>query len=379
MERLSVAVHAAYKTEHNADYGYTADFECRQQLVGNPLEPYNDRLRYRDVSAVGGIPYIPGAVYVKHYDRRDKGIGVKNMEKFHTGTNAGWRKGQSPVLGGNLGTCFDISVLRQDNVYKMYFSWRPQKSIALTESKDGLNWSEPRIVLGPRATAEGWEDDLNRPAVVYRDGIYHMWYTGQFKAGQADGTSHIFYSTSKDGVNFERVQDTPVLCPQEPWEKCALMCPHVMWDGAGYKMWYSGGEQYEPNAIGYATSPDGVSWTKYEGNPIFQASSDHTWERHKTAACHVIKTDAQYVMFYVGFQNEDYAQIGIAVSNDGIRDWRRHPQNPIIAPTPGNWDGEACYKPFVLYDGEKWVLWYNGRNGSFEQIGVAFHDGIDLI
>ena len=43
---------------------------------------------------------------------------------------------------------------------------------------------------------------------------------------------------------------------ETPWEKVAVMNPHVIWDAqAGlYKMWYSGGEQYEPNAIGYATS-----------------------------------------------------------------------------------------------------------------------------
>ena len=301
------------------------------------------------------------------------------MEKFSKGTNAGWRKYEgSPVLGGELGTCFDVSVLHQDDEYKMYFSWRPQRSIALTKSKDGLNWSQPQICIGPRKTDEGWEDELNRPSVVFHNKVYHMWYTGQYKAGEADGTSHIFYATSNDGISFKRVQNTPVLSPLEPWEKHALMCPNVMWDGAKYRMWYSGGEQYEPNAIGYTTSLDGITWTKYQGNPIFQADKNVTWEQHKTAACHVVKTGGKYVMFYIGFQNEDYAQIGIAASDDGINNWRRHPENPIIAPTPGNWDAEACYKPYVIFDGEKWILWYNGRSGTFEQIGVAFHDGIDL-
>jgi len=303
------------------------------------------------------------------------------MEKFNTGTKANWQKHEeSPVLGGDLGTCFDICVLFQDDIYKMYFSWRPKKSIALTESKDGLNWSKPQIVLSPRATAEGWEDDLNRPYILFLNGMYHMWYTGQFKAGVADGTSHIFYATSHDGINFKRIQDTPVLYPTEDWEKRALMCPTVMWDADEnlYRMWYSGGEQYEPNAIGHAISPDGINWTKYANNPIFKSSSASIWEQHKVAACNVIKADDKYVMFYVGFQNEDYAQIGIASSDDGIHNWQRHPQNPVIASTPDSWDGEACYKPFVLYDGEKWILWYNGRTGSFEQIGVAFHHGFDL-
>ena len=99
---------------------------------------------------------------------------------------------------------------------------------------------------------------------------------------------------------------------------------------------------------------------------------------HKTTACNVVKAGGKYVMFYIGFQNEGYAQIGIAFSDDGVSGWERHPDNPIIAPTPGGWDGEACYKPFALFDGGKWLLWYNGRNGKFEQIGVAFHDGFDL-
>lgn len=44
----------------------------------------------------------------------------------------------NPVLGGgDLGTVFDICVLKDSDSYKMYSSWRPQKSIALSTSKDG--------------------------------------------------------------------------------------------------------------------------------------------------------------------------------------------------------------------------------------------------
>jgi len=303
------------------------------------------------------------------------------MGEFRTGTDAGWEKyAKSPVLGGELGTCFDVSVLYQDGAYRMYFSWRPQKCIAVCESIDGINWSAAKKCITPRSTGQGWEDDLNRPAVLFRDGVYHMWYTGQYLPGEAEGTSHIFYSTSRSGVEFGRYRQTPVLYPREEWEKRALMCPDVMWDDDErlYKMWYSGGEQYEPNAIGYATSPDGVNWTKSAGNPIFKADPNTKWEQHKVAACHVSKIDSHYIMFYIGFHNEHYAQIGIARSTNGISNWQRHPKNPIIAPSPGCWDAEACYKPYTIFDGRKWLLWYNGRNGVFEQIGLAFHDGYDL-
>ena len=44
----------------------------------------------------------------------------------------------------------------------------------------------------------------------------------------------------------------------------------------------------------------------------------------------------------------------------------------------GHWDQDACYKPYAVFDGTKWLLWYNGRRGSLEQIGLATHEGYDL-
>ena len=78
-----------------------------------------------------------------------------------TETTAGWVKyPKNPVLGSKLGTCFDISVLKEGDNYRMWFSWRPKKSIALVESKDGVQWSKPVIVLGPNEKTD-WENDLN--------------------------------------------------------------------------------------------------------------------------------------------------------------------------------------------------------------------------
>src|SRR6478672_3764544 len=80
-----------------------------------------------------------------------------------TETTAGWAKSpKSPVLGGDLGTCFDISALKDGDTYRMWFSWRPKKSIALVESQDGIQWSKPEIVIGPNDRTD-WENDLNRP------------------------------------------------------------------------------------------------------------------------------------------------------------------------------------------------------------------------
>ncbi len=290
-------------------------------------------------------------------------------------TTAGWVKhAGNPVMGGKYGTCFDISVLKENN-YRMWLSWRPKKSIALVESADGIHWSEPpRIVLGPRKET-GWEDDLNRPVVLKRADGYHMWYTGQAK-----GRSWIGYATSPDGVAWQRRSDKPVIASEQPWEKVAVMCPHVIWDEAArqFRMWYSGGEQYEPDAIGYATSPDGLTWTKHAANPVFRPDPACAWEKHKVTACQVIKQGDWHLIFYIGFRDTDHAQIGLARSRDGITNWQRHPANPIIRPGQNQWDHDACYKPCAVFDGQQWLLWYNGRHGGLEQIGVVFHEGEEL-
>ena len=297
-------------------------------------------------------------------------------------TTTGWAKyAGNPVMGGKYGTCFDISVLKEGPTYRMWLSWRPKQSVALVESADGIHWSEPpRIVLGPKRET-GWEDDINRPYVLKREDGYHMWYTGQIKPGARDGHSWIGYATSPDGVTWKRMSDKPVLSFDQPWDKnIAVMCPSVIWDAPSkrFRMWYSGGEQNEPNAIGYATSPDGLIWTKEASNPVFRSDPNIPWERFKVAGVQVEKRGDWHYLFYIGYRDEEHAQIGLARSRDGLTQWQRLPENPIIRPGKDQWDHDACYKPYAIFDGQKWLLWYNGRHGGLEQIGVVMHGGEDL-
>jgi hypothetical protein len=305
-----------------------------------------------------------------------------NSRKGVPSTSGGWVKSEyNPVLGADLGTCFEPTLMHEGGRYVMWFSWRPKKSIAVVESADGVHWSDPVVLLEP-SLGTGWEENVNRQTVVKREDGYHMWYTGQVSTGERAGRSAIGYATSPDGIQWKRFGDQPVLVPDEPWERSSVMCPHVMWDAdmGLYRMWYSGGEIYEPDAIGYATSADGVHWTKPPGNPIFTPDPTCHWERAKVTACQVMKHRDWHLMFYIGFRDIDHAQIGLARSRDGIGGWQRHPSNPIISPSEGEWDHDATYKPFALFHEEEkvWRLWYNGRRGQSEQIGMASHVGEDL-
>ena len=316
------------------------------------------------------------------------------IDALRQGCAPGWRRYENnPVIGNELGECFDVSVFsRQAGGYRMYFSWRSKKSIAMTESPDGLTWESPTIVMGPRPES-GWEAYVNRISVIFHEGKYWMWYSGQV-CGTLINEQHILYqeeenafswiglAVSEDGIHWER-RDEAVMKPAQAWEKKSLMCPHVVYDEEmkKFRMWYSGGGWFEPDAIGYAESRDGIHWERYAGNPVLEAVPENLWERERATACQVVRHGEWHYMFYIGFEDIDKARINMARSKDGITGWERHPENPIIVGgRAGSWDCEAAYKPFAIYEEEndRWILWYNGRRAFVEQIGVAFHDGEDL-
>ena len=295
-----------------------------------------------------------------------------------------WTKYEgNPVLGNaRLGTCFDVNVITNGPApFTMYFSWRPKGAIAFVRSEDGFTWTqEPEICLPPKPE-HAWERIVNRTCTVRRGDVWHMWYTGQDT--KKKNLSRIGYATSKDGIHFERASDEPVLVAEAPYEQPSVMNPSVMWDEARqiWRMWYSAGNTYEPDCNCYAESKDGIHWQKYAGNPVLAKGDRESWERDRVAGCEVHRLpDGRYAMFYIGYSDVDTARIGAAISKDGITGWKRLAQNPLVAPDLGRWDACACYKPSVFRDekNNRWLLWYNGRNGRPEYVGMAIRKGLDL-
>ena len=287
-----------------------------------------------------------------------------------------WEKyNLNPVLGDNKkGSIFDPFVmLDENNLYRMYVSWRKPGKIALSLSEDGINWSELQIVLN-KGNSKSWDNIVNRASLIYKDRKYIMWYTGQNK-----GFSKIGYAVSKNGLNFKK-KHNPVLIPEYNYEKKSVMNPHVIYDtkDAIYKMWYAAGDALEPDVISYATSKDGINWKKYKDNPIFIPNKNkNSLDSFKVGGCDVHKiSDNKYLMFYIGYSDINTARIFIAESKNGITNWKRS-CTPIISPTRNEFDSNACYKPSAIYNkkNNQWMLWYNGRKKNREFIGlVTYHN-----
>lgn len=278
--------------------------------------------------------------------------------------NNGWRKiGKTPVYGdSSTGTVFDPYVYIEENKYVMIVSCRKNDSIIRISSKDGVDWSEDFTILsGNRGE---WDERVNRGCLLQFKNKRYLWYTGQ-----KNGVSAIGLAISEDGIHFNRINGSPVIRANLSIEGRSTMNPCVIVDRGVLKMWYSAGENYEPDVICYAESFDGVNWEKRE-NAVLTPNLINEWEKYKIGGCQVIKEKNIYTMYYIGYQNVDVARICIAHSKDGIN-WNRSRNNLLLSPSKNTWDSDACYKPTVVYRGEWLYMWYNGRKKHKEYIGMA--------
>ena len=300
----------------------------------------------------------------KNIIRRNKSL---HSVYLYPPVQGGWEKIDYPIVGKDSElVLFDPYVYKYLGSYVMYVSCRNSGGILRLESVDGMNWDNGIEVLSKRSY-NGWENIVNRAYVLKHGDSHYMWYTGQ-----TANTSCIGLATSIDGKLFNRISDTPVIVPDNHFEKASVMNPSVIWDDElkKFRMWYSAGEIYEPDVICYAESTDGIAWVKYEEGPVF-SKGDKPYDHYKVGGCDVHYVNGRYIMYYIGYETLDNARICVAKSDDGIHNWIRSSENPIISPSKGGWDSHACYKPSVVYDKDIIRLWYNGRKKRIEKIGIA--------
>ena len=119
-------------------------------------------------------------------------------------------------------------------------------------------------------------------------------------------------ASSKDGYFFTKLEN-PILIPEFEFEKQSVMNPKVIYDEKEniYKMWYAAGETIEPDVIAYATSKDGINWTKYINNPIFTANKNNfSLDSFKVGGCDIHKLSMNiYWIFRYQYCSDIYCGI----------------------------------------------------------------------
>lgn len=164
---------------------------------------------------------------------------------------------------------------------------------------EGLEWvHRPNPVLAPSSSWDGlW---VANASIIRSDGTFRMWHGGSDNESLADPIS-IGYATSSDGVNWTRFGDAPVLAPRSGmWDHTHVQRPFVLSDGDTLRMWYGGGSHPGDHDIGYATSTDGIVWNR-RAEPVLVRGAATEWNAEFMSPGTVIKEDGVFKMwFYSG-------------------------------------------------------------------------------
>ncbi len=193
------------------------------------------------------------------------------------------------------------------------------------------------------------------------------------------------FTASLAQIDWEKASGNPVLDPgpSGAWDDGFVGIPSILFDGNTYHMWYAGRNNIQ--RIGYATSPNGITWTKYddptttgpffaESDPVLNPGQPGAWDEKQATAPFVLLCDTTYHMWYRGkdyTSNEGPPSIGHATSKDGIN-WEKDTlNNPVLSPgTAGSWDAGYIGYQSVVFDGSIYHLWYKAWNGKY---GIDSH------
>lgn len=215
----------------------------------------------------------------------------------------GQESGRAVLVPGPPGSFDSFSVGKPDvvfdgKIYRMWYTGSPRPAIytgevaaiGLATSEDGIHWkraNDGKPVLEKGKPGAFDEARVEAGCALYDkdEGIWRMWYTGLMKPGTQPRPSNwsaipagwecrlrIGLAVSKDGINWIRQNDgKPVvdLGPMGSTDDLQVMCPTVIKEKDGYRMWYATNAISIPHTTSMATSPDGIHWTKHrDGAPV---------------------------------------------------------------------------------------------------------------
>ena len=152
------------------------------------------------------------------------------------------------------------------------------------------------------------------------------------------------------------------------WDDERVVARTVIFEDDMYKMWFHG-QNEQKRQIGYATSPDGINWTKHENNPILQTGPNGSWDDQHIGHPVVISGPDKFQMWYVASHNY-FWRTCFATSVDGIT-WEKFKHNPVIdVGIYPDWDFKEFWPSTVIFEDSVYKMWCSGLQDNYA-IGYA--------
>jgi len=206
--------------------------------------------------------------------------------------------------------------------------------------------------------SSAWDDKIReRGFFMYENGMYHMWYGGWNNDANNDAYDHsvpglvnLGYATSPNGTTWTKFAGNPINNNTNPdisniWIEDVF----VVKDAGVYYMYaedeYTGDS--EGTHINLFTSTDKIHWTLTKEKALARTGSG--WESSEAATPVVWKEGSNWYMLYEGIGTTTPGQVGLATSSDGVT-WQRYANNPLFA-NPVNTNYDVAPDSILLLNG----------------------------
>lgn len=134
---------------------------------------------------------------------------------------------------------------------------------------------------------------------------------------QASNTEALAMAVSTDGITWGvATEGGCVLAPgaSGTWDSRSVGFASIFREAGIYHMYYGGSNTMSGTGqgIGYATSADGVTWTK-QSEPLLHASDGISWRRLTTGSPSVVVVEGRPRVYFMGRSDTNNAGIGFAM------------------------------------------------------------------
>ena len=262
------------------------------------------------------------------------------------------------------GNIYAPCVLIDQGKWKMWYGGQGKDGhdrISYAESVDGSKWTRQGVVLEDKTA-----NHINDPAVIRVGDKYFMYFTRAEKFV----IDRIHVATSTDGVTWKRRGMALDAGPEGSWDTVSVGRPAVIYEDGIFKMWYDGRKDFQPSSpvegapvspnshryVGYATSNDGLRWQRHGENPVFG---------NDAGAIDLKRVGNHYLLLY-----ESQGGTRFARSGDGLQ-WKDAGWLVEKSGGEVDRHGHVTPNLFIDNDGKAWLFFGAARAATWDRNCIA--------
>jgi hypothetical protein len=203
------------------------------------------------------------------------------------------------------------------------------------------------------------------------DSVQRVAGTWYLYSTDVDANDILLY-TSTDGFSFTPQGAVLTAGGQGCSDGSVVSQGAVMYDAGTWRMYYSyRGAQTLPG-VRYATSSDGITWTKQGCVDVISKGAAGQPDSQFIEWHQIQKIGSYYVLSYEGYDGTKWTE-NIAYSSFPHTGWQKSQINPVFAPSGSGWDSHHVATPAYFQIGSTWYLFYQGTTAP--QGGFSYSSG----